>query len=326
MKSGLGDRNNSTLKHHRHETACTVSMKSGLGDRNNRADPIPHITLPPGLNEVRSWRPEQSTSGRRENLRRPSVSMKSGLGDRNNTSSHLAAASAISCLNEVRSWRPEQFRYSASEYNQVSRGLNEVRSWRPEQFAANIMADELATLVSMKSGLGDRNNLVARMGLLPRHGLLVSMKSGLGDRNNSSNTTIPLSGFPARLNEVRSWRPEQFALALAREAAEKPVSMKSGLGDRNNWLASEGGPDKELYQLLRALRPADPCNTTLLSCHGVKHLIKPLRALPRGNDTTTGLAAAHTTTGPSSGNVRGTPSIRMSASCGVPRSITTTES
>ena len=103
------------------------------------------------------------------------------------------------------------------------------------------------------------------------------------------------------LNEVRSWRPEQ-------------------------WLASEGGPDKGLYQRLRALRSAGPCTTTLLSCHGVKHLVKPLRALPRGNDTTTGLAAAHTTTGPSSGNLRGTPSIRMSASCGVPRSITTTES
>ena len=89
--------------------------------------------------------------------------------------------------------------------------------------------------------------------------------------------------------------------------------MKSGLGDRNNWLASEGGPDKGLYQRLRALRPAGPCDTTLLSCHGVKHLVKPLRALPRGYDTTTGLAAAHATTGPSSGTLRDTPSITVLA-------------
>ena len=88
------------------------------------------------------------------------------------------------------------------------------------------------------------------------------------------------------LNVVRSGRPEQ-------------------------WLAPGGGPDKELYQYLRALRPTDPHNNTLLSCHGVKHLVKPLRALPRGDDTTRGLAAAHTTTGPSSGNLRGTPSITL---------------
>ena len=70
----------------------------------------------------------------------------------------------------------------------------------------------------------------------------VSMKSGLGDRNNlrKSPTTLPVT---EGLNEVRSWRPEQS-------------------------LASEGGPDKGLYQLLRALRPAGPCTTTLLSCHG----------------------------------------------------------
>ena len=109
------------------------------------------------------------------------------------------------------------------------------------------------------------------------------------------------STHPLRLNVVRPGRPEQ-------------------------WLAPGGGPDKELYQRPRALRPTDPHNNTLLSCHGVKHLVKPLRALPRGDDTTRGLAAAHTTTGPSSGNLRGTPSIRMSASCGAPRSITITES
>ena len=103
------------------------------------------------------------------------------------------------------------------------------------------------------------------------------------------NTPTPqTTNHKPRLNEVRSWRPEQ-------------------------WLASEGGPDKGLYQGLRALRPAGPCNTTLLSCHGVKHLVKPLRALPGGCDMTTGLAAAHATTGPSSGTLRGTPSITVLA-------------
>ena len=115
----------------------------------------------------------------------------------------------------------------------------------------------------------------------------VSMKSGLGDRNNSGASRTTWSRSPS-LNEVRSWRPEQS-------------------------LASAGGPDKGLYQGLRALRLTGPCNTTLLSCHGVKHLVKPLRALPRGNDTTTGLAAAHTATGPSSGTLRGTPSITVLA-------------
>ena len=113
------------------------------------------------------------------------------------------------------------------------------------------------------------------------------MKSGLGDRNNETRFSR-VTVHRRRLNEVRSWRPEQ-------------------------WLASEGGPDKGLYQGLRALRPAGPCTTTLLSCHGVKHLVKPLRALPRGNDTTTGLAAAHATTGPSSGTLRGILSITVLA-------------
>ena len=40
-------------------------------------------------------------------------------------------------------------------------------------------------LVSMKSGLGDRNNLAHRGGIHP--GRYVSMKSGLGDRNNDGD-------------------------------------------------------------------------------------------------------------------------------------------
>lgn len=124
----------------------------------------------------------------------------------------------------------------------------------------------------------------------------------------------------------QSGRPEQSARSPTPTAPCSPGTNVVRSGRPEQWLAPGGGPDKELYQYLRALRPTDPHNNTLLSCHGVKHLVKPLRALPRGDDTTRGLAAAHTTTGPSSGNLRGTPSIRMSASCGAPRSITTTES
>ena len=59
--------------------------------------------------------------------------------------------------------------------------------------------------VSMKSGLGDRNNLATRSDWVWFIG--VSMKSSLGDRNNSSTTDGMAS------------------IAF--------VSMKSGLGDRN---------------------------------------------------------------------------------------------
>ena len=60
------------------------------------------------------------------------------------------------------------------------------------------------------------------------------MKSGLGDRNN---LTDEREGFPAptpRLNEVRSWRPEQCLTEEAAKDSDYDVSMKSGLGDRNN--------------------------------------------------------------------------------------------
>ena len=60
------------------------------------------------LNEVRSWRPEQSIwSGGIS--RRPKLS-----------------------LNEVRSWRPEQW-HLKNNVSDADNGLNEVRSWRPEQ-------------------------------------------------------------------------------------------------------------------------------------------------------------------------------------------------
>ena len=117
--------------------------------------------ISPGLNEVRSRRPEQSGRNRNHYAHRHHVSMKSGLGDRNN------------------------------EY--------ETRDGQRRT---------AAEVVSMKSGLGDRNNLprVAAVATVPFY---VSMKSGLGDRNNEDNT------------------PRRMAALIC-------VSMKSGLGDRNN--------------------------------------------------------------------------------------------
>ena len=63
--------------------------------------------------------------------------------------------------------------------------------------------------VSMKSGLGDRNNsiLLTVADVATR---LVSMKSGLGDRNNPTTSSMMSASTASRsLNEVRSWRPEQ---------------------------------------------------------------------------------------------------------------------
>ena len=61
----------------------------------------------------------------------------------------------------------------------------------------------------------------------------VSMKSGLGDRNNAPAPPTSLSPTIG-LNEVRSWRPEQYPCFFGRSETAVGVSMKSGLGDRNN--------------------------------------------------------------------------------------------
>ena len=60
-------------------------------------------------------------------------------------------------LNEVRSWRPEQFEETIKNLL-VPKSLNEVRSWRPEQWLVGAHAS-VDVGVSMKSGLGDRNNV-----------------------------------------------------------------------------------------------------------------------------------------------------------------------
>ena len=46
--------------------------------------------------------------------------------------------------------------------------LNEVRSWRPEQSADESTWPYWMTIVSMKSGLGDRNNGSPRKAVLTR--------------------------------------------------------------------------------------------------------------------------------------------------------------
>ena len=111
--------------------------------------------------------------------------------------------------------------------------LNEVRPGRPEQCAPHASARGAMPVVSMKSGLEDRNNR-ARLRDLCGEFVAVSMKSGLEDRNNPR---IPgFSVYPAKggLNEVRPGRPEQYEAGVLICSATLVVSMKSGLEDRNN--------------------------------------------------------------------------------------------
>ena len=85
--------------------------------------------------------------------------------------------------------------------------LNGVRPGRPEQSRWVTLYEGIQMMVSMKSGLEDRNNVThARHHRNGHH--LVSMKSGLEGRNN-----IPL------------WRCLDH---------DHGVSMKSGLEGRNN--------------------------------------------------------------------------------------------
>ena len=94
----------------------------------------------------------------------------------------LYPSSGILSLNEVRSWRPEQFG-TRTISTCFLRSLNEVRSWRPEQCPVK---------TKLKKG-----------------NIMVSMKSGLGDRNNPPGTEKVATLLGWGLNEVRSWRPEQ---------------------------------------------------------------------------------------------------------------------
>ena len=118
-------------------------MKSGLGDRNNSSPVVQPPYRPNGLNEVRSWRPEQSAYHERRCPGWLDVSMESGLGDRNNPAT------------------PPGTYYCGGP------GLNEIRSWRPEQSGKEPYQSEGHFLVSMKSGLRDRNNADAKADRVP---------------------------------------------------------------------------------------------------------------------------------------------------------------
>ena len=83
--------------------------------------------------------------------------MKSGLGDRNNVRVDRNNENTTKGLNEVRSWRPEQSEHDVLRHWTQHR-LNEVRSWRPEQYEDRLLRSCSTMRVSMKSGLGDRNN------------------------------------------------------------------------------------------------------------------------------------------------------------------------
>ena len=68
--------------------------------------------------------------------------------------------------------------------------------------------EDSAVIVSMKSGLGDRNNPCLQ-DVRVQAGA-VSMKSGLGDRNNQEDGDVVETIMRGNLNEVRSWRSEQY--------------------------------------------------------------------------------------------------------------------
>ena len=95
----------------------------------------------------------------------------------------------------------------------------------------------------MKSGLRDRNNIVV-FNDMPKAEFVVSMKSGLRDRNNFS-CRVRKRLNAERLNEVRSWRPEQSVVVDVSGIDDtEMVSMKSGLGDRNNQKAPSHAYDR----------------------------------------------------------------------------------
>ena len=132
MKSGLGDRNNDRRVLSR-RCAGRVSMKSGLGDRNNPLEKEKYLRQQRRLNEVRSWRPEQSAHQALRQRGVLNVSMKSGLGDRNNPQQVVELATGAVLVS-------------------MKSGLGD-RNNQERAPAIGVPRD-----VSMKSGLGDRNN------------------------------------------------------------------------------------------------------------------------------------------------------------------------
>ena len=111
--------------------------------------------------------------------------------------------------------------------DRASACLNEVRSWRPEQsVVVDVSGIDDTEIVSMKSGLRDRNNRDSVDNIVSSI-KCVSMKSGLRDRNNIVD-------------------------ALITELRETTVSMKSGLRDRNNIVVFNDMPKAEFVVSMKS--------------------------------------------------------------------------
>ena len=86
--------------------------------------------------------------------------MESGLEDRNNWKRNTNRIARPGSLNGVRPRRPEQsVGCLANLWSCLC--LNGVRPRRPEQYMTAIL-DEVKIIVSMESGLEDRNNYLVR--------------------------------------------------------------------------------------------------------------------------------------------------------------------
>ena len=133
--------------------------------------------------------------------------------------------------------------------------LNEVRAGRPEQWHSHRKNQGIEEVVSMKSGLEDRNNKNDLSALGCRQDR-VSMKSGLEDRNNLLNNRVNLVVITQCLNEVRPGRPEQFGAGFTTAWSAVGVSMKSGLEDRNNRPSRQAHTQKNAR--LNEVRPGRP--------------------------------------------------------------------
>ena len=206
MKSGLEDRNNQHRPGGQPDPQVFVSMKSGLEDRNNRRLSW-RLLLENRRVSMKSGLEDRNNPGRVRRVGDQSyfVSMKSGLEDRNNPDSSAGPSSKTICLNEVRPGRPEQCAGTIISRSTADR-LNEVRPGRPEQYEGPRQSSAPRNVVSMKSGLEDRNNIEHERTLHDQQH--VSMKSGLEDRNNPS-ICCPCRTSAIGLNEVRPGRPEQ---------------------------------------------------------------------------------------------------------------------
>ena len=134
------------------------------------------------------------------------------------------------CLNGVRPRRPEQFCCVRAASTGLQRCLNGVRPRRPEQ---SDWPQPRSALLQRLNGVRPRRPEQWTWAGQEHSGPLVSMESGLEDRNNGP--AAPEAAVKnAGLNGVRPRRPEQFPPRRRNHRLRGPVSMESGLEDRNN--------------------------------------------------------------------------------------------